>query len=370
MLLERRPQRRRVERGVERLGADVRPVLRGQPPASAARPPPAACARPRSSPARPVLEPHRQHRRLRMLRRPPSAARPTSGAPSASGPDASVEQQPLGPPPDVREAPAGQRRERRVDRLHGREVGDRHLRDRARRSAARAGRGRRLPVRAVPASLYGTPDVRDVMRGELEESRHQVHVAVVRRGEAGRRRPATPPPDHPAVGRQSRCRPCPLDVRRVERAGLDNGSWPSAALARGAPSTCRAVSPRLRGLPASTRSCCATRRHVESGWPQLLRQPPRFLALSSATAAGRWRGTATAAHPSQQAALEEVARAAGRDRRQVPICVDGCGVVAFELPLSELAGVYARLPPSSPARWRRCAPTRSWCAATASSTPS
>jgi L-asparaginase II len=48
------------------------------------------------------------------------------------------------------------------------------------------------------------------------------------------------------------------------------------------------------------------------------------------------------------AAREAVARAAGVTAEQVPICVDGCGVVAFEVPLAVAAGIYARLPAEQP----------------------
>jgi L-asparaginase II len=48
------------------------------------------------------------------------------------------------------------------------------------------------------------------------------------------------------------------------------------------------------------------------------------------------------------AAREAVARAAGLAAEQVPICVDGCGVVAFQLPLAVIAGIYARLPAEQP----------------------
>lgn len=48
-------------------------------------------------------------------------------------------------------------------------------------------------------------------------------------------------------------------------------------------------------------------------------------------------------HPSQRAALEVVAAAAGTDPEQVATCTDGCGVVAFALPLQVAAGMYARI---------------------------
>ncbi|MGZ4431761.1 MAG: asparaginase [Gaiellales bacterium] len=49
-------------------------------------------------------------------------------------------------------------------------------------------------------------------------------------------------------------------------------------------------------------------------------------------------------HPSQRAALEAVARMAGVAPDRLPTCVDGCGVVAFALPLRTMAAMFARFP--------------------------
>ena len=48
-------------------------------------------------------------------------------------------------------------------------------------------------------------------------------------------------------------------------------------------------------------------------------------------------------HPVQQAALAEVAAAAGVGAEEVPTAVDGCGVVTFALPLERMAFAFARL---------------------------
>jgi L-asparaginase II len=53
-------------------------------------------------------------------------------------------------------------------------------------------------------------------------------------------------------------------------------------------------------------------------------------------------------HPSQDAALAEVSARAGVPAQSIPTCTDGCGVVAFELPLSTIAAMYARLPEELP----------------------
>ena len=74
------------------------------------------------------------------------------------------------------------------------------------------------------------------------------------------------------------------------------------------------------------------------------------LAFLAASAHAGWplEGYREPSHPSQVAARAAVARAAGLTAELVPICVDGCGVVAFELPLAALAGVYARLAAEQP----------------------
>ncbi len=53
-------------------------------------------------------------------------------------------------------------------------------------------------------------------------------------------------------------------------------------------------------------------------------------------------------HPSQDAALAEVAARARVPLESIPTCTDGCGVVAFELPLCTIAAMYARLPEELP----------------------
>jgi L-asparaginase II len=53
-------------------------------------------------------------------------------------------------------------------------------------------------------------------------------------------------------------------------------------------------------------------------------------------------------HPSQDAAQAEVAARARVPAESMPTCTDGCGVVAFELPLSTIAAMYARIPEELP----------------------
>jgi L-asparaginase II len=72
-----------------------------------------------------------------------------------------------------------------------------------------------------------------------------------------------------------------------------------------------------------------------------------FLALSVYKG---WEtaGYRHAGHPSQNAALAEVAAKARVPIESIATCTDGCGVMAFELPLSTIAAMYARLPEELP----------------------
>jgi len=56
-------------------------------------------------------------------------------------------------------------------------------------------------------------------------------------------------------------------------------------------------------------------------------------------------------HPSQQAALEAMAAHSGIDAGAIPTMTDGCGVVAFALPLRVIATMYAGLPERLPRQY-------------------
>jgi L-asparaginase II len=67
-----------------------------------------------------------------------------------------------------------------------------------------------------------------------------------------------------------------------------------------------------------------------------------MLALCAARGWQR-RGYRLPEHPAQQAMLREVATAAERSPEDIPTGVDGCGVVAFALPLERMAVAFVRL---------------------------
>jgi L-asparaginase len=56
-------------------------------------------------------------------------------------------------------------------------------------------------------------------------------------------------------------------------------------------------------------------------------------------------------HPSQRAALAVIGAHAGADPATIPTMTDGCGVVAFALPLHVIATMYARLPETLPRQY-------------------
>ncbi len=56
-------------------------------------------------------------------------------------------------------------------------------------------------------------------------------------------------------------------------------------------------------------------------------------------------------HPSQQAALAVVSELSGIEAGAIPTMTDGCGVLAFALPLRVIATMYARLPGTLPRQY-------------------
>jgi L-asparaginase II len=184
------------------------------------------------------------------------------------------------------------------------------------------------------------------VRGGLEESRHQVHVAVVGadgelvawHGDPQRlttlRSAAKPFQAEPLVASGA-----------LEAFGFDDETL--AVCCASHAGTVAHVAAVRRGLDAAgvdaellrntTGSAEARLRHNCSG------NHLAFLALSAHLG---WRldGYWEPSHPSQRAALASVAEAAGVPAEQIATCADGCGVVCFGLPLATVAAMYARLP--------------------------
>jgi L-asparaginase len=189
-----------------------------------------------------------------------------------------------------------------------------------------------------------------VMRGGLAESRHQVHVAVVRPD--GTLVASAGDPDRPTTLRSAAKA---VQAQPLLDAGVpDDAGWDDAILAvccashAGQDIHAETVRRgfRLAGVdPEHLRNCSGdleTRlRHNCSG------NHLNFLALSKAKG---WplEGYRDREHPSQQAALAAIAQATGRDSSTIGLCSDGCGVLAFELSLREIATLYAGLPEHFP----------------------
>lgn len=180
-----------------------------------------------------------------------------------------------------------------------------------------------------------------VRRGDIVESRHTVHAVAVREGavvaEAGDgglvcslRSAAKPIQALPVV----RARP-DLDDREIAIASASHLADPQQI---GAVRSLLAKAPAQEDeLECGPDGDPPERiRHNCSG------KHAGFLALCRAQG---WdsRGYRLADHPCQQAMLAEVARAAEVEEREIPIAVDGCGVIAFALPLERMAHAFSRL---------------------------
>jgi L-asparaginase II len=188
------------------------------------------------------------------------------------------------------------------------------------------------------------------VRGGIEESRHLVHVAVARpdgqlvawHGDASRlttlRSAAKPFQAQPLVA-SGALEAFGIDQQTLavccaSHAGNDEHV---AAVRRGLAAA--GVDPEL--LQNATGTVEQRLRHNCSG------NHLAFLALSAHRG---WdlAGYRDRRHPSQLAALDELADAAGVAAESIETCVDGCGVVCFALPLQTIAVLYARLPARLP----------------------
>jgi L-asparaginase len=185
-----------------------------------------------------------------------------------------------------------------------------------------------------------------VVRGGLEESRHQVHVAVAAadgelvawHGDPQRlttlRSAAKPFQAEPLVASGA-----------LEAFGFDDQTL--AVCCASHAGTDAHVAAVRRGLDAA--GVDAERlRNTTGSVEQRLRHncSGNHLAFLALSAHLGWRldGYWESSHPSQRAAQASVAQAAGVAADGIATCSDGCGVVCFALPLATIAAMYARLP--------------------------
>lgn len=191
------------------------------------------------------------------------------------------------------------------------------------------------------------------VRGGLEESRHQVHVAVAGadgvlvawHGDPQRlttlRSAAKPYQAQPLVA-SGALEAFGIDDQTLAVCCASHGGQDAhvAAVRRGFDAA--GVDPeRLRN---TTGSVDDRLRHNCSG------NHLGFLALSARRG---WQldGYRELEHPSQRAALESVVAGARVEAASVATCVDGCGVVCFALPLQTIAAMFARLPQALPRQY-------------------
>ena len=182
------------------------------------------------------------------------------------------------------------------------------------------------------------------VRGGIEESRHAVHVAVC--DAAGGVIAAVGDPDRLTVLRSS-AKPWQAQVLvesgALERFGLsDRAVAVACASHQGLPehvtevrAALEAAGVPLRLLGPTVGPLARRLAHNCSG---------NHMGFLVASAARGWplAGYREPAHPSQRAALAAVAAAARVEPERVATCTDGCGVVAFALPLRAIASMFAR----------------------------
>jgi L-asparaginase len=190
-------------------------------------------------------------------------------------------------------------------------------------------------------------------RGAVAESRHAVHVAVC---DAAGRLVLAAGDAHRVTTLRSCAKPfqaVPLvDGGAADAFALDDRTLAAVCAShRGEDAHVEAV---RRGLaaaglgPEALRNCPGT-------IDERLRQncSGNHLGFLAASVHAGWAtdGYIGADHPAQRAALAAVADAARVEAAAIPTGVDGCGVVAFALPLHVLAAMYARLPAELPRQY-------------------
>ncbi len=187
------------------------------------------------------------------------------------------------------------------------------------------------------------PIIVTVRRGQIEEARHVVHAVAVRDGavveEAG----------DPSLVAFLRSAAKPFQALPLVRA-RDDLTTEEIAIASAShlalPEQIAAVRSLLEKAPASEDELeCGTA--VSEGAPTPLEhncsgKHAGMLALcrTKGWASGGYR---LETHPVQHGCLAEIAAAADAPADEIPIAVDGCGVLTFALPLERMALMFGRL---------------------------
>jgi L-asparaginase II len=197
-------------------------------------------------------------------------------------------------------------------------------------------------------------------RGDIVESRHHVHAVVT--DATGALLGTAGDPDLVTV-----CRSCvkPFQVMSfVDSGGFDALRWGDDELAiacashGGEPEHVALVRTMLDSIDLEEGDLvCGPHDPLSRRGSRLLQQsgetPTRLhnncsgkhAAMLGYARAEEWPtlGYETSCHPVQQRALEQIARWTGLGPHEIGQTVDGCGVVAFALPLRAMALAFARL---------------------------
>jgi L-asparaginase II len=182
-----------------------------------------------------------------------------------------------------------------------------------------------------------------VRRGEIVEARHRVHAAAVRDGgvvdSAG----------DPGLVAYFRSSAKPIQALPVVRARDDLGDAEVAvacASHQAEPAQLAAVRSLLDKVPATEDDLECGDQEGRAPGPihhNCSGKHAGFLALCRARG---WdpRGYRLGEHPLQRELLSEIAAAAELPEAEIPVAVDGCGVVTFALTLERMAHSFSRLP--------------------------
>jgi L-asparaginase len=178
-----------------------------------------------------------------------------------------------------------------------------------------------------------------VERGDLVESRHRVHAVKVRDGDVVE---ARGDPGHVTFVRSAAK---PLQALLLVRE-YDDLAGEELAIA------CASHGARLEQLEAVKgllARAWATEEDLECGPVDGSRLrhncSGKHAGMLAVCAARGWprEGYRLREHPLQQAVMDEVAAVAEIPAGELPIAVDGCGVVTFALPLDRMASAFAQL---------------------------
>ncbi len=221
------------------------------------------------------------------------------------------------------------------------------------------------PISDSSAVTFGPPDhtlTLDVVvsRGDLVESRHRVHAAVV--DHAGKLLVSA---RDAGLGVWWRSCAKPFQALPLVEGGFaDRLEWRESELALacashgGEPEHVEIAARMLAGIGLEEGDlACGPHDPLTARGSRLLRESARrptrlhnncsgkHAAMLARAVLSEWptRGYEQHAHPVQQSARESVARWTGVPADRLALGVDGCGVTVFGLPLANMALSYARL---------------------------